>query len=191
MPRPSRIDSFPAHLREQLDQLLASPECSDLEATAQLNAWLAEECPQEEPVGKSQVNRRGQKVRAASEKLRQSREIATAIVADLGAAPQSDTGKLLNEMVRSLVFDLMLKLQQSEITSENLGQLVGASKELALTLQRLEAASTDNVKRDAEIRKQAREQAAEDVGAEAKRLGVSKDTCNALIDTLLDGSKNG
>ena len=181
MPRKSRIDRLDPELRKLLDKLLQDPAVSQLEATREVNVYLKAEG--EDPLSKSSVNRYSQRVEKVGQKMKESREMAGVLINSLGAAPQGETGKLLNEMLRGLVFDVLL-VQQSgdkDVSPKALSAL-------ARTLQRLEAAATVNVKRDAEISRQAREAAAKDAGDEARKQGLSSEKAQQIIDRVLAGN---
>lgn len=181
MPRKSRIDMLDPKLRKLLDKLLQDPAVTQLDATAEVNEYLLAEG--EEPLSKSSVNRYSQRVEKVGQKMKESREMAGVLINSLGAAPQGETGKLLNEMLRGLVFDVLMAQQESDKPVS-----AKALSGLALTLQRLEAAATVNVKRDAEIRKQAREDAAKEAGDEARKQGLSAEKAQQIIDRVLAGN---
>ena len=171
---PSTIKTLPADILEQLHELLRDPRCTQLEATAKINEILAAEGL--DPVSKSAVNRYDLEMRQVGERLQQSREIAKVWIGKLGAAPQGQTGLLVNEILRTLAFDLSLKLQDAELSEESIPGVISQLKSLSLAVQRLEASSTINVKRESEIKRQALEAAAEAVGETAKEAGVSSET---------------
>lgn len=175
MGQPSSIDRLPPDILDKLHELLRDPRVTQLEATRAINEILATEGVPER-VTKSAVNRYDLKMREAGDKLRQSREVARMWIGKLGAAPQGQVGNLVNEILRTLAFDLSLKLQGEELTAESLPGVIDQVKALALAVQRLEASSTMNVKREAEIRKQALEAAADAVGETAREAGVSPET---------------
>lgn len=181
--RQSSIDRLPPDIREKLQELLRDPRVTQLEATARINEILEEE-GHEERVSKSAVNRYDMEMRKVGEKLRQSREVAEMWIGKLGAAPQGQLGHLVNETLRTLSFDLALKLQDAELTAESLPGVIDQLKALALAAQRLEVGSTMNLKREAEIRKQAGETAAAVVEKTGKAQGASTATINALREAI-------
>lgn len=156
MGKPSTIDRLPDDILERLHELLRDPRVTQLEATAKINKILEADGHQDR-VTKSAVNRYDLKMREAGEKLRQSREMAKMWIGQLGAAPQGQVGHLINEILRTLVFELSLKLQNEELTPESMPGVISQLKGLSLAVQRLESSSTMNVKREAEIKKQERE----------------------------------
>lgn len=170
--RASSIDRLPDDIRERLQELLRDPRCTQMEATIRINEILEAE-GHDERVSKSAVNRYDMEMRKVGEKLRQSREVAEMWIGKLGAAPQGQLGHLVNETLRTLSFDLALKLQDAELTEESLPGVIDQLKALALAAQRLEAGSTLNVKREAEIRKQALNDAATVVEKAAVQQGLT------------------
>lgn len=174
MGKPSTINRLPEDILTQLQELLRDPRVTQLEATARINKILEDEGHQER-VTKSAVNRYDLKMREAGDKLRQSREVAKMWIGKLGAAPQGQVGNLVNEILRTLAFDLSLKLQNEELTAESLPGVIDQVKGLSLAVQRLESSSTMNVKRENEIRKQALEDAAEVVEQAAVQHGMNSE----------------
>ncbi|MBI9077427.1 MAG: DUF3486 family protein [Desulfatibacillum sp.] len=141
---------------EQFQELLRDPRVTQLDATARINEILdAEGHP--ERLSKSSVNRYAKKMEEVGRQIRQSREVAKMWIGQLGAEPQGEVGNLVNEILRSLSFDITPLLKGGEINQENAPAVVGMLKDLALTSHRLELAASENVKREDEIRKQERE----------------------------------
>lgn len=172
MGQQSSIDRLPDDILERLHELLRDPRVNQLEATKRINEIL-EADGHPDRVSKSAVNRYDLKMRDAGKKLRESREVAKMWVGQMGAQPQGQVGNLVNEILRTLAFDLSLKLQNEELTPESIPGVISQLKALSLSTQRLEAASTMNVKREAEIRKQALTEAADKVEETAKQQGLN------------------
>lgn len=187
MARASSIQQLPPDILEQLQALLRDPRVTQLEATARINAIL-EEQGVEARVSKSAVNRYAQAMAEVGEELRQSREVAEMWIAKLGAAPQGQLGHLTNEIVRGLAFDLSLMLKRAargEMDPEAMPETVRMIKDLAIAQEKLEKASSENVKREEEIRRRANEAAAEKAATVAKAKGLSKDTVDELRREIL------
>ena len=182
--RQSSIDRLPEDILDKLQELLRDPRVTQLDATRRINEILEDE-GRPERLTKSAVNRYDLRMRDAGEKLRQSREVAKMWIGKLGAAPQGQVGNLVNEILRTLAFDLSLKLQDADLNEETLPGVIDQVKSLALAVQRLEASSTLNVKRETEIRKQALEAAAEAVGESASQQGVSQETIERIRRDVL------
>ncbi len=183
--QPSSIDMLPGDIREKLQELLRDPRVTQLEATRKINEILESE-GHEERVTKSSVNRYALKMEEVGAKIRQGREMAEMWIGKFGAAPQGQLGLLITEMLRTLAYDLSLKLQDADISDpETLSSTIDQVKALALGVQRLEQSTTLNVKRETEIRKQALEEAAEKAGAAARQAGVSAETIQRIRRDVL------
>ncbi len=184
MGKPSTIDRLPEDILERLQELLRDPRVTQLDATAKINEIL-EADGRDERLSKSAVNRYSLSMRQAGEKLQQSREIAKMWIGKLGAAPQGQVGNLVNEVLRTLAFDLSLKLQDAELNEETIPDVIHNLKALALAAQRLEASATLNVKREAEIRRQVLAEAADTVVTEVKKGGLSDETADEIRKRIL------
>lgn len=184
MPRPSSIDTLPPDVLEQLQALLRDPRCTQLGATARINAILAE-TGRDDVISKSAVNRYAVKMDRVGDKLRQSREMAEMWIGKIGATPQGQLGHLINEMLRTLTFDLSLKLQDGEITAEDMPGTIDMLKNLSLSVMRLERASSENVKREQEIRTQERSVAADLAAKAGRSRGLTAEAVDALRREIL------
>lgn len=185
MGRQSTIDRLPDEAREALNAYLRDPAITQEQATERVNALLDELGLAEHKVSRYAVNRYDLRMREVGKRLRESRQVAEAWIARLGAAPQGQLGHLVNEVLRTLSFDLSLRLQDGELTEESMPGVISMLKELSLSVMRLERASSENVKREREIRRQALEDAAEQAGEVAKRGGISEDTIRAIRDRIM------
>jgi hypothetical protein len=173
MPKASTIECLPADILSQLQQLLQDPRVTQLDATVKINSILAAD-GHPDRVSKSAVNRYAVRMEEVGAKLRQSREVAQMYIAQVGAAPQGQSGLLINEMLRSMAFEVSLKMQEADADDpESMAATISQLKNLALTMQRLEQSATINVKREGEIRKNERENALKDA-ANAIKEATSK-----------------
>ncbi|WP_275100135.1 DUF3486 family protein [Sedimenticola hydrogenitrophicus] len=184
MSRPSTIDLLPTEVRDALHAWLRDPAITQTEATDRLNALLGE-LGAEQQVSRHAVNRYDLKMREVGERLRQSRQVAEAWVGKLGAAPQGQLGHLINETLRTLAFELTMKLAEGELTEESMPAIIDQLKHLSLSVVRLERASSENVKREEDIRKQERARAAEAMASTAKQSGVSAETIERIRRDVL------
>ena len=176
----SSIDLLPDNVRRQLQELLADRRVTQLDAVRRINAILGElaasgHLPEEAPkqLSKSAVNRYAVDMEETGAKLRESREMAEMWIGKMGAAPQGQVGQLINEVLRTLSFDVTMILNRGSIDVENAPAVVEMLKGLALTMQRLEQAANLNLKREAEIRKQALSEAATAVEKAAVQQGLN------------------
>lgn len=155
MPSPSTIDRLPPEIKCQLREWLQDPRLTQLQVTARTNELL-EELGVPDRVTKSSVNRAAQRWSKVDSRIRQQREVSEMFIAKVGAAPQGQSGLMINEILRTLAYDLTEKLIDIDLedTETNLPAVIDQVKALALTMQRLESAATNNVKREAEIKRQ-------------------------------------
>ena len=167
MPRPSTIHGLPEQVREALHSWLRDPGITQTEATERVNALLEDLGLPERRVSRQAVNRYDLRMRKVGEKLRQSRQVAEAWIARLGSEPGGQLGHLVTEMLRTLAFELTLKLQEGELSEESLPEVVAQLKHMSLAAMRLERASAESVKREREIKRRAAEELADKVAAEA------------------------
>lgn len=184
MPRHSTVETLPSDILEQLQELLRDKRVSQLEATAQINAIL-EAQGHPDRVSKSAVNRYDLRMREVGDRLRQSREVANMWIGKMGATPQGQMGNLVNEILRTLSFELSMKLTDGELNDEDMPGIIKMLKELSLSTMRLERAASENVKREKEIRKQATEEAAKTVEKSLASQGMSKEVIDTIKSELL------
>lgn len=168
MKRPSTITTLPEDILSRLQELLRDPRVTQLAATRKINEILIAEG--QPPVSKSAVNRYSMRMDNFGKKFRESREITKMWLEKFGSHPEGEVGKLLNEMVRTLAFDLTLEMADGETPVEP-----KMLKELSIAIRNLERASSENVKREAEIRKRVLAEAADTVEETAKQQGLSAD----------------
>jgi hypothetical protein len=193
--QPSSVELLPQAVRKQLQAMLDNPRITQVEATEHINTILAElrtagdpevldpACP--EKVSKSAVNRYDLQMRKVGERLRQSREVADRWINKLGAAPQGKVGNLINEILRTLSFDVTLFMQTGSLDEESAPAVVGMLKDLALTTMRLEKAANLNVEREREIKQQAAEAAAAVAEKTLIGQGMSRDSIDTIKREIL------
>lgn len=139
-------------------------------------------------ISRSAVGRYAQSFDQVAAKLRQSRQVTDALVAELGdAAAQGKQGRLLVEMTRSLVFDLLMKLQSAEgddlpFDSKDVQQLGKGLAELAKA-QRMDQDFELKVRE--EVRRQEQAKAAKVATGAAKAAGLSDEVANDIAKKIL------
>lgn len=178
MAKASTIKTLPPDILEQLQALLRDPRITQMDATQRINAILAEQGT--EPVSKSAVNRYAVKMAEVGAKLQQSRAIADMWIGKLGNEPAGKVGALLNEVVRNLAFESAMHMAEGEDPADP--KLI---KELAFAIEKLEKASSENEKRAAQIRQQAREEAAQELTEQLKNDGISEELEKSIKRILI------
>lgn len=167
MGRKSTIDLMPPEVRDRLNELLRNPAYTQAQVTTWMNDFLAE--IGEEPVMTERiVNRYAAKMDRIGAKLKQSRSIAEMWIGKLGSQPAGEVGLLLNEVVRNLAFESAMHLAEDEEPADP--KLI---RQLAMAIERLERAASENEKRAEEIEKRALAKAAERADTAAKRSGLT------------------
>lgn len=180
----SSIDRLPEAAREQLNELLRDSTVTQKDAVIGINRILAElEHP--EQLSKSAVNRYAVRMDAIGKRMRESREVADALIGKLGSQPQGKIGNLVNEILRSVSFELSLNLTDGDLGAEDAPAIAKTLKDLALTTMRLEKAANLNVEREKEIRKQALEDAAKKVDKLVKKGGLTAATVQTIRKEIL------
>lgn len=139
-------------------------------------------------ISRSSVGRYSQSFERVAARLRESRKITEAVTSELGeAAVQGKQGRLLVEMTRSLVFDLLMKLQPKE--GED-GDEVGISAKDVMMLGKGLADLGKALRQDQDFETKVREQiaaeerekAAEIVEQAASKAG--KGLSRAAVDSI-------
>lgn len=155
MPSPSTIDRLPPEIKIQLREWLQDPRLSQLQVTDRTNELL-DELGLPERVTKSSVNRAAQRWKKVDGRIRQQREVSEMFIAKVGAAPQGQSGLMINELLRTIACEVTEKLLDINLSDDDadLPAIIDQVKALSLTMQRLESAATSNIKREAEIKKQ-------------------------------------
>lgn len=183
MPVKSTIRTLPKQVLERLNFLIGE---NALTVDA-LTEWLD---AQGHPRSRSAVHRHAQKINQVAARLRESREVTDAVVAELGdAATQGKQGRLLVEMTRSLVFDLLVKLQPGEdddgrpdLDAKDVAMLGKGLAELGRAL-RFDQDFEEKIRSRAEA--EARASAAEVAAGAAKEGGLSDDTVQLIRSRIL------
>lgn len=178
MAQQSSINRLPEDILTRLQELLRDPRVTQLEATRRINVVLEEEGGPDR-LSKSAVNRYAVRMEAVGARLRQSREIAKMWIGKLGAEPQGEVGKLLNEMVRTLAFEATMEMAED---AEPIQPRM--LRDLAIAIEKLEKAASENVKRDAEIRNRALEDAADAVEKTGSRKQLAPETIRMIKEDI-------
>lgn len=170
--RQSSIDRLPPDIREQLQELLRDPRVTQLAATARINEILEAE-GHEERISKSAVNRYAIDMDKIGKKLREQTAIAEMWVGKFGHKPAGESGRIITQLVQLLAFETTVSMHGVEVADDERPGWLKMLKDLAIINQRLEASATLNVKREAEIRKQALDEATNAVKKTAAKAGMN------------------
>jgi hypothetical protein len=178
----SGIDRLSPGLREKLIELLQDPAVTQLEVVEAINAEAGKQV-----VSKSSVNRYKQKLDRFAEKTREAREVADAYIEKYGADSRNKLGKVANEYIRLMVFDLITELEEvkesgGDIKPEAITDII---YKVSRAIKDLEQAEKLNAERSEDIRKAALAQAAKAVEQTARQDGLSEATIEKIKKQIL------
>jgi len=184
--RKSKVNLLPQVIRDQLHAFIRSGDMHQTDIREAINQMIEEAgLPEDAKLSRTGLNRYAQKFEGVGERIRQSREVAEVWISKLGQAPTSDVGKLLQEFVRTMAFETSMKLMDEAaeegaepISPKALGQL-------ALVVQRIEAASMSSLKVEKEIRSAFAVEAANTAEKVAKTAGLTKEGVELLKREIL------
>ena len=182
--RPSSIDKLPEEVRAEIGRLRQNGRTiDDILAHLKKLDGIA-------PVSRSALGRHIQGMAKLGERLRRSRQVAEAMVRELGDAPESQSARVGIELVHSALLGLFLQADDGEkdgVSEGGLAAVQGDPKglhDLAKALDHLSRASKTNVEFIAAAEKRASERvrraAAVAVEAIARERGISADTMDAI-----------
>lgn len=183
--RKSKVNLLPQVIRDQLHAFIRSGDMHQTDIREAINQMIEEAgLPEDAKLSRTGLNRYAQKFEGVGERIRQSREVAEVWISKLGQAPTSDVGKLLQEFVRTMAFETSMKLMDEAaedgaepISPKALGQL-------ALVVQRIEAASMSSIKVEKEIRDALLEEQRKKLDKLETKAGVTKDTLSIIRQEL-------
>jgi hypothetical protein len=177
----SKVQLLPEPIKTELNTLIRSGAMSQKDILEQINQLIeAAGLPDEDKLSRSGLNRytvRWSRTGRGSAGPR-SGEVWTS---KLGQAPASDLGKMLQEFVRTMAFETSMKLMDDPdkvVDPKSLGQL-------ALVIQRIEAAAMSSHKVEKEIRASALAEAAEAAEKITSKAGLSAETAAAIKREIL------
>lgn len=179
MPRKSSIRTLPREILERLNFLLTE----DVLTLERITAWLDQVG---HPRSQSAVHRYKQVIEKVAGRLRQSREITDAVTRELGeAAVQGKQGRLLVEMTRAIVFDLLTRLQDAAEAGENVVLAPKDVHHLGKGLAELGRALRFDQDFERKVREEVAKEAADTVETAAKEAGLSAATVAAIKEKIL------
>lgn len=173
MVRKSTIKQLPADIRAELDRLLAEGRVTIDEIVVHLKKLGAS-------VSRSAVGRYSQKFEDVSRKMREAREVSAAFAQELGDLKNDEVGRQLTEMLRTVIFNVLLPKVSNEEAAVKPSDLMLMAK----AIKDLSSANKLSADLELKIRKEAAEQAKEEaikgVIAAGKKNGLSKEVLDAM-----------
>lgn len=178
----SAAERLPEDLRRRLLELLQDPAVTQQAVADIINAEAGELV-----ISKSAVNRYAKKMERFAEKNRQARQVAEAYLERTGGDTRNQLGKVVNEQIRLMAFDLIGEIEDMKENGQavDIDTLTDLIFKVSKGLKELEQAEKLNAERSEAIRKAALADAAEAVEATAKTDGLSTETVDRIKKQIL------
>ncbi len=186
MGRRSSIERLPKELREKLLALLNDPNITQEEVAALVNDEAGKNV-----VSKSAVNRYSMKMKEFSDKNRQAREVAEIYITQTNGGTENKLGKLVNEQVRMLAFELLIAtntLKEGTDDPNTIAKLADIVYKISRAIKDLESAATVNMEREEKMRA-ATKKAAEEVESTVRKAGLTDETVEQIKARILGITK--
>jgi hypothetical protein len=175
--RKSSIDRLDPEIKRLIGELRIDRGMTLDEIRAELIAMLADKAP-----SRSALGRHVKSIEEVGEQLRHSREVANALVAQLGEAPEDKTAELNIELMHGMVLRLLTS------SAEDGGPVMLDAEQgmfMARTLQSLAGARKTNREMIRKEREEATKEAAKKAVDAAKSKGLSGDTVDFIRRAVL------
>lgn len=152
--RRSKVHLLPDDIKQQLDAMLRDGRLQQQEILDVINQSIGKAgLPTDAKLSRTGLNRYSTRMEEVGSRIRQAREVSQQWVATLGTEANGSVSSILVEMIRTLAYETTINSLHSGILMEP--KLI---KELAVGVERLEKAASENQKRTADIRKQVLEE---------------------------------
>lgn len=173
MPRKSSIKKLPHQIKTEIDRLLSDGRTTIDEIVLHLKKLGV-------TVSRSAVGRYSQKFEDVSRKMREAREVSAAFAQELGDLKNDEVGRQLTEMLRTVIFNVLLPKVSNEEAAVKPSDLMLMAK----AIKDLSSANKLSADLELKIRKEAAEQAKEEavkgVIAAGRKNGLSKEVLDAM-----------
>lgn len=175
MGRKSSIMRLAAPVKQAIDGALKDGRCT----LDELICHLREQYPQQNVPSRSSLGRYKQRFDALAKDLRETREIADIWAQKFGAEPDSDVGKVVLEILRTLSYRVGADLLEpgAELDSRSIAQLARA-------MQYIEDAGRLSLDREAKVRKVALDEAARRIETLGTKKTLDPDALKAVREQL-------
>ena len=133
-------------------------------------------------ISKSSLNRYAVRMKKFAEKNRQAREVAEAYLEKYGSDTRNRLGKVVNEQVRLVAFDLISELEElkedSDVDPKLMTEVIF---KVSRGLKDLELAEKLNAEREDEIKALIVKETAEKVETACRKKGVTQEAKEAIL----------
>lgn len=142
----------------------------------------------EDLVSKSSVNRYAVRMKAMIEKTRQAREVADMYLQEVGNDTRNKLGKIVNERVRMIAFDLtdeLMAMRENGAEEIDVKKISDVIQKVSRAVKELEQAEKLNAEREDRIRKEVMEEAASAAEMKMREEGVGESAIMTFKKDLL------
>ena len=182
MTRPSSIDTLEPKIQAEIGRLRMQGRTID-EIVAHLGTLHGVTT-----VSRSAMGRHVKGLERVAEQIRRSREVATALVQQLGDAPESETARLNIEIMHSAILDLKMRSADGEDVDKGGAAALAGNPEgimvLSKAIDHLAKAQKSNLDFVAQVEKRTEERTKKTVAAAVetvtKARGISGETAQAI-----------
>ncbi len=176
MARRSQIEQLDPRIREVVDQLIRAGRATHDDIVERLKDMLGEEAP-----SRSAVGRYAKRARAQMRRYREAQEVAKVWIGKLEEQPDSDVGRLLSEMLRTVAFQTLGDLGDREDGAVEASEVML----LARAIKDLASADKLSAERELRIRRETARKAADVVTETAKAQGMDEEQARFWREKVL------
>ena len=183
MGQKSSIDRLPENLRSKLIELLQNPSVTQKEVVELINGEAGETV-----VSRSSVNRYKLRMDKFAAKTREASEVADAYIEKYGTESRNKLGKVVNEYIKLMVFDLTTELEELKDSDGNIKpeDMADIIYKVSRAIKELEQAEKLNAQREAEIKAAVQKETAEKVETVCKQNGITKETMDLVLSEVFN-----
>lgn len=177
MPKKNSVKRLEPKIRTEVDRLLADGRHTLDDVVAHLQKLGAD-------VSRSALGRYSKEFEAVAAKMREAREVTAAFAKELGELPDNDMGRLLAELLRTVVFKVLTNQTGSDGAAD-------AQDVMFLARSLKDLASADRVSAELEMKIRDRvavetaKKAAGEAEAVGREKGLSAETVEAIKSRIL------
>ncbi len=176
MPPRSTVKKLPPEIKAELDRLLVLDNFTIDQLAAELRALGAN-------VSRSAVGRYSKNYKQVAAKMKEYKQMATAFAGELGTEVESDSHKVIVQMLHTMMVRVGMKdLESDEPTMDAKEMMFFAN-----TLKSVMGSVKDRQVIQEKAREKALAEAADAATSVAKRKGLTRETVKAIRDKILGG----
>lgn len=173
MGQKSTVELLPEDILEEVHRLIRDKATIEqiIDAVAEMGKTIS----------RSAMGRYTKNLKEVSERLERSQKISNAMIEKLGSQPESKTARLNNELLHSVVTELVLQADDGE----DIRLDPKAAHDLSKALDHLSRAEKTNAETIMKARKEAAKQAVAAATKTGKEKGLTQDTIDSIKASIL------